>query len=180
MNRDPILMRTIHQSWSQSTSLWSKCATLSNPGPGWIFTPNMMMNYENHVLSLSRSIFVVMRYLFAFLNHLSGSRLASLQSKTKCDAHSTNCSDENMMDPYNIAICFGPTLVPIPTDRDQVGETYFNLNSSNYLMLHSGPISEPCQRAYQELHHIPWGRLLIVIQEQIFKTHIFLQPVWSS
>ena len=29
-------------------------------------------------------------------------------------------SDENMMDPYNLAICFGPTLVPIPTDRDQV------------------------------------------------------------
>ena len=27
-----------------------------------------------------------------------------------------------MMDPYNIAICFGPTLVPIPTDRDQVGQ----------------------------------------------------------
>ena len=25
-----------------------------------------------------------------------------------------------MMDPYNLAICFGPTLVPIPTDRDQV------------------------------------------------------------
>ena len=24
------------------------------------------------------------------------------------------------MDPYNLAICFGPTLVPIPTDRDQV------------------------------------------------------------
>ena len=30
-----------------------------------------------------------------------------------------------MMDPYNLAICFGPTLVPIPTDRDQV--TYQNL-----------------------------------------------------
>ena len=29
-------------------------------------------------------------------------------------------SDENLMDPYNLAICFGPTLVPIPTDRDQV------------------------------------------------------------
>ena len=29
-------------------------------------------------------------------------------------------SDENMMDPYNLAICFGPTLIPIPPDRDQV------------------------------------------------------------
>lgn len=25
-----------------------------------------------------------------------------------------------MMDPYNLAICFGPTLLPIPQDRDQV------------------------------------------------------------
>lgn len=25
-----------------------------------------------------------------------------------------------MMDPYNLAICFGPTLIPIPESRDQV------------------------------------------------------------
>ena len=43
-----------------------------------------------------------LRYLFAFLKHLS------------------EYSDENMMDPYNLAICFGPTLLPIPADRDQV------------------------------------------------------------
>lgn len=49
-----------------------------------------------------RAVFIVMRYLFAFLNHLS------------------EFSDENMMDPYNLAICFGPTLVPIPEERDQV------------------------------------------------------------
>ncbi|XP_052778969.1 SLIT-ROBO Rho GTPase-activating protein 3-like isoform X2 [Mya arenaria] len=54
------------------------------------------------LLSLSRPIVIVMRYLFAFLNHLS------------------EYSDENMMDPYNLAICFGPTLIPIPPDRDQV------------------------------------------------------------
>ena len=29
-------------------------------------------------------------------------------------------SDENMMEAYNLAICFGPTLLPIPPDRDQV------------------------------------------------------------
>lgn len=52
--------------------------------------------------TLPRPIFIVMRYLFAFLNHLS------------------EYSDENMMDPYNLAICFGPTLLPIPPDRDQV------------------------------------------------------------
>ncbi|XP_052282439.1 SLIT-ROBO Rho GTPase-activating protein 1-like isoform X2 [Dreissena polymorpha] len=54
------------------------------------------------LLTLPRTIIVVMRYLFAFLNHLS------------------EYSDENMMDPYNLAICFGPTLIPIPPDRDQV------------------------------------------------------------
>lgn len=45
---------------------------------------------------------IVLRYLFAFLNHLS------------------EFADENMMDPYNLAICFGPTLVPVPDDKDQV------------------------------------------------------------
>ena len=76
-----------------------------------------------------------------------------------------NCSDENMMDPYNIAICFGPTLVPIPTDRDQVRDQHISTRIQLFLiqsfrnnsMLPSGPISKSCQRAYQELHHIPWG-----------------------
>ncbi|KAK2581026.1 hypothetical protein KPH14_006074 [Odynerus spinipes] len=54
------------------------------------------------IASLPRPVVIVMRYLFAFLNHLS------------------EFSDENMMDPYNLAICFGPTLVPVPEDKDQV------------------------------------------------------------
>jgi len=29
-------------------------------------------------------------------------------------------SDENMMDPYNLAICFGPTLLRAPPHRDPV------------------------------------------------------------
>jgi len=29
-------------------------------------------------------------------------------------------SDENMMDPYNLAICFGPTLLRVPPNRDPV------------------------------------------------------------
>lgn len=32
----------------------------------------------------------------------------------------TEFSDENLMDAYNLATCFGPTLLPIPPDRDQV------------------------------------------------------------
>ncbi|KFD65199.1 hypothetical protein M514_06577 [Trichuris suis] len=64
------------------------------------------------VAKLPRPIFVVMRYLFAFLSHLS------------------EFSDENMMDPYNLAICFGPTLLPIPESKDQV----FYHNHVNELM----------------------------------------------
>uniref|UniRef100_A0A672PG93 SLIT-ROBO Rho GTPase-activating protein 1 n=1 Tax=Sinocyclocheilus grahami TaxID=75366 RepID=A0A672PG93_SINGR len=54
------------------------------------------------LLTVPRSVLVVMRYLFAFLNHLS------------------QYSDENMMDHYNLAICFGPTLMPTPETQDQV------------------------------------------------------------
>ncbi|XP_046661965.1 SLIT-ROBO Rho GTPase-activating protein 1-like isoform X3 [Homalodisca vitripennis] len=61
-----------------------------------------VVRMKDLVQSLPRSVVIVMRYLFAFLNHLS------------------EYSDENMMDPYNLAICFGPTLVPVPEDKDQV------------------------------------------------------------
>uniref|UniRef100_A0A7N8XMZ0 SLIT-ROBO Rho GTPase activating protein 3 n=1 Tax=Mastacembelus armatus TaxID=205130 RepID=A0A7N8XMZ0_9TELE len=54
------------------------------------------------IVTLPRTVIIVMRYLFAFLNHLS------------------QYSDENMMDPYNLAICFGPTLMPIPDSQDPV------------------------------------------------------------
>uniref|UniRef100_A0A7N8Y8P9 SLIT-ROBO Rho GTPase-activating protein 1 n=1 Tax=Mastacembelus armatus TaxID=205130 RepID=A0A7N8Y8P9_9TELE len=52
--------------------------------------------------SLPSKTLIIMRYLFAFLNHLS------------------NYSEENMMDPYNLAICFGPTLMSVPEGHDQV------------------------------------------------------------
>ncbi|CAF1432429.1 unnamed protein product [Adineta ricciae] len=51
---------------------------------------------------LPRPIFIVMRYFFAFLNHL------------------TEYSDENMMDASNLASCLAPSLMPIPEDKDQV------------------------------------------------------------
>ncbi|XP_069785302.1 SLIT-ROBO Rho GTPase-activating protein 3-like isoform X2 [Narcine bancroftii] len=52
--------------------------------------------------TLDPSIIIVLRYLFAFLNHLS------------------QFNDENMMDAYNLAVCFGPTLVTVPQDQDPV------------------------------------------------------------
>ena len=36
-----------------------------------------------------------------------------------CDSLS-KFKDENMMETYNLAVCFGPTLLPIPAHRDQV------------------------------------------------------------
>jgi len=71
------------------------------------------------VATWPRSIFTMMRYIFAFLNHLS------------------EYSDENMMDPYNLAICFGPTLVPIPPDRDQVThQNMVNELIKNFIIFH--------------------------------------------
>ncbi|XP_015584852.1 SLIT-ROBO Rho GTPase-activating protein 1 isoform X3 [Cephus cinctus] len=63
---------------------------------------DFVLKMKELISSLPRPVVIVMRYLFAFLNHLS------------------EFSDENMMDPYNLAICFGPTLVPVPEDKDQV------------------------------------------------------------
>ncbi|XP_077059409.1 SLIT-ROBO Rho GTPase-activating protein 2 isoform X3 [Siphateles boraxobius] len=54
------------------------------------------------LLSIPSNTLLIMRYLFAFLNHLS------------------QYSDDNMMDPYNLAICFGPTLMSVPEGHDQV------------------------------------------------------------
>ncbi|CAF1005375.1 unnamed protein product [Adineta steineri] len=51
---------------------------------------------------LPRPIYIVMRYFFAFLNHL------------------TEYSDENMMDASNLASCLAPTLLPVPEDKVQV------------------------------------------------------------
>ena len=57
-----------------------------------------------------------------------------------------------MMEPYNLAICFGPTLLPIPPDRDQV-QYQSNVNELiKYIMLNQeelfpndgGPVYEKC------------------------------------
>ncbi|XP_072280628.1 SLIT-ROBO Rho GTPase-activating protein 2-like isoform X1 [Pyxicephalus adspersus] len=54
------------------------------------------------LLDLPSSTLVLMRYLFGFLNYIS------------------QFSDDNMMDPYNLAICFGPSLMCVPDHHDQV------------------------------------------------------------
>ncbi|XP_057232988.1 SLIT-ROBO Rho GTPase-activating protein 1 isoform X3 [Malurus melanocephalus] len=89
------------------------------------------------LLTLPRSVLIVMRYLFAFLNHLS------------------QYSDENMMDPYNLAICFGPTLMPVPDIQDQVScQAHVNEIIKTIIIHHEvifpdvkeldGPVYEKC------------------------------------
>uniref|UniRef100_A0A7N6AHD8 SLIT-ROBO Rho GTPase-activating protein 3 n=1 Tax=Anabas testudineus TaxID=64144 RepID=A0A7N6AHD8_ANATE len=67
-----------------------------------LHTRALSHHIQQIIVTLPRTIIIVMRYLFAFLNHLS------------------QYSDENMMDSYNLAICFGPTLMPIPDGQDPV------------------------------------------------------------
>ncbi|XP_070759624.1 SLIT-ROBO Rho GTPase-activating protein 3 isoform X2 [Enoplosus armatus] len=95
------------------------------------------------VVTLSRTVIIVMRYLFAFLNHLS------------------QYSDENMMDSYNLAICFGPTLMPIPDGQDpvacqaHVNEVIKTIIIHNELIFPSqreldGPVYEKCMTGGEE------------------------------
>ncbi|XP_066580332.1 SLIT-ROBO Rho GTPase-activating protein 1 isoform X2 [Amia ocellicauda] len=89
------------------------------------------------LLTVPRSVLIVMRYLFAFLNHLS------------------QYSDENMMDPYNLAICFGPTLMPVPDIQEQVScQAHVNEIIKTIIIHHEtifpdakeldGPVYEKC------------------------------------
>ncbi|XP_061683922.1 rho GTPase-activating protein 4-like isoform X2 [Syngnathoides biaculeatus] len=55
------------------------------------------------ISSFPEPLIVVMRYLFAFLHHVS------------------QYSDENMMQPYNLAVCFGPSLLRGTGDEQRDG-----------------------------------------------------------
>ncbi|XP_051917591.1 SLIT-ROBO Rho GTPase-activating protein 1 isoform X4 [Hippocampus zosterae] len=118
------------------------------------------------LLTIPRSVLVVMRYLFAFLNHLS------------------QYSDENMMDPYNLAICFGPTLMPTPESQDQVScQTHVN-EIIKTIIIHNetifpdtkeldGPIYEKCMAGgdYCESPYSEHGVLEEVDNEVGTETH---------
>uniref|UniRef100_A0AAQ5YA91 SLIT-ROBO Rho GTPase activating protein 1b n=1 Tax=Amphiprion ocellaris TaxID=80972 RepID=A0AAQ5YA91_AMPOC len=94
------------------------------------------------LLGVPRATLVVMRYLFAFLNHLS------------------QYSDENMMDAGNLAIVFGPTLLPTPDTLDQVAcQAHVNEVIKTVILNHDnifpdtkelpGPVYEKCMTGDQ-------------------------------
>ncbi|XP_044856630.1 rho GTPase-activating protein 4 isoform X2 [Mauremys mutica] len=63
-------------------------------------------------------VVVVLRYLFGFLNHVS------------------QHSEENMMTPYNLAVCFGPTLAAAPPGLDPVSTQPHANEAVKCLILH--------------------------------------------
>uniref|UniRef100_A0A4W5R0B0 SLIT-ROBO Rho GTPase activating protein 1 n=1 Tax=Hucho hucho TaxID=62062 RepID=A0A4W5R0B0_9TELE len=116
--------------------------------------------------AVPRSVLIVMRYLFAFLNHLS------------------QYSDENMMDPYNLAICFGPTLMPTPNIEDQVScQAHVNEIIKTVIIHHEtifpdakeldGPVYEKCMAGgdYCESPYSEHGAIEEVDNEGGTETH---------
>uniref|UniRef100_A0A3Q3BFZ5 SLIT-ROBO Rho GTPase-activating protein 3 n=1 Tax=Kryptolebias marmoratus TaxID=37003 RepID=A0A3Q3BFZ5_KRYMA len=105
--------------------------------------PERAHHIQQITVTLPRTVIIVMRYLFAFLNHLS------------------QYSDENMMDPYNLAICFGPTLMPIPDGQDPVAcQAHVNEVIKTIIIHHEvifpnqreldGPVYEKCMTGGEE------------------------------
>nr|XP_046252657.1 SLIT-ROBO Rho GTPase-activating protein 3-like [Scatophagus argus] len=95
------------------------------------------------ISSYPKPVIIVMRYLFAFLHHVS------------------QYSDENMMQPYNLAVCFGPSLVRGADDDDVVTlQPQINALVKNIILQHEnifpsqgelqGPMYEKCMTLEQD------------------------------
>ncbi|XP_056129234.1 rho GTPase-activating protein 4a isoform X2 [Lampris incognitus] len=95
------------------------------------------------ISSYPEPVIVVMRYLFAFLHHVA------------------QYSDENMMQPYNLAVCFGPTLVRGAHDDDVVTlQPQINALVKSIILQHEsifpsqdevqGPVYEKCMTLEQD------------------------------
>uniref|UniRef100_A0A8C2BG75 SLIT-ROBO Rho GTPase-activating protein 1 n=1 Tax=Cyprinus carpio TaxID=7962 RepID=A0A8C2BG75_CYPCA len=95
-----------------------------------------------------------------------------------------NYSDENMMDPYNLAICFGPTLMPTPETQDQVScQAHVNEVIKTIIIHHEtifpdakeldGPMYEKCMAGgdYCESPYSEHGALEEVDQDRGAETH---------
>lgn len=95
------------------------------------------------ISSYPEPVIIVMRYLFAFLHHVS------------------EYSDENMMQPYNLAVCFGPSLVRGASNEDVVTlQPLINALVKNIIVQHEsifpsqseleGPVYEKCMTLEQD------------------------------
>lgn len=98
----------------------------------------------------------------ALVGHLS--ELTGTEDTTPpnaCACSLSQYSDENMMDPYNLAICFGPTLMHIPDGQDPVScQAHVNEVIKTIIVNHEGifpshrelegPVYEKCMTGGEE------------------------------
>ena len=89
---------------------------------GEMETPQFVVMVREVLQQWTEPCLVVTRYLFSFLNDL------------------TRYSLHTQMDPYNLAICFGPTLCPIPSDKDLVQNTNLVNDLIKNFIIHSPEI----------------------------------------
>uniref|UniRef100_A0A8C4GQR5 SLIT-ROBO Rho GTPase-activating protein 3 n=1 Tax=Dicentrarchus labrax TaxID=13489 RepID=A0A8C4GQR5_DICLA len=101
------------------------------------------------VSTFPRPLLIVLRYLFAFLNHVS------------------QYSDENMMQPYNLAVCFGPSLLRgLDSDDAVARQPQVNDLVKTMILQHDiifpsqselpGPVYEKHMTLEQEYCICPW------------------------
>ncbi|XP_077405120.1 rho GTPase-activating protein 4-like [Vanacampus margaritifer] len=124
-----------------SLSRLLECAYIKNDG-------ERADQLKSVISSFPEPLIIVMRYLFAFLHHVS------------------QYSDENMMQPYNLAVCFGPSLVRGVQDqnRDQQDavtlQPQINALVKSFIVQHEsifpgqaevpGPVYEKCMTLEQD------------------------------
>ncbi|XP_034551402.1 rho GTPase-activating protein 4a [Notolabrus celidotus] len=120
----------------ESTSLLLEHAQIKNEAERAAQLKTVISCYPEPVI-------IVMRYLFAFLHHVS------------------EYSDENMMQPYNLAVCFGPSLVrgeqneDVVTLQPQINALVKNIIHQHEIIFPSqaeipGPVYEKCMTLEQD------------------------------
>ncbi|XP_059383579.1 SLIT-ROBO Rho GTPase-activating protein 3-like isoform X3 [Carassius carassius] len=121
----------------QSFSQLMECVQMEN-------MTEKVVQVKTIVSSFPRPVLIVMRYLFAFLHHVS------------------QYSDENMMQPYNLAVCFGPSLLRgVEMGGDEVTLAPQINDLVKTMIIHhesifpgpselSGPVYEKCMTLEQE------------------------------
>lgn len=127
-------------------------------------TQDRVVPLKKLVQQLPITVTLVLRYLFAFLNHLS------------------QYSDENMMDPYNLAVCFGPTLVSIPEGEDPVSvQAHVNEVVKTIIIYQErifpgqaeleGPVYEKCMTVEEDEEYCDTLALEVTIEESDQEMH---------
>ncbi len=112
---------SVQMKWCIDAGLGRVCCWVScSPTHTYVFTVYSQAGgddgYKWHVMVVCVCSQFCIYYMFkreGWDNALSLTLLSLLRSLSQY-------SEENMMDPYNLAICFGPTLMSVPEGHDQV------------------------------------------------------------